>query len=365
MSDILSLIEKFHFLNSDSADLNCPKKLDTLKKLNDTLKQIKTVAQPEADTTAQFLLNELHRTSSKDVIRKLIIRSLNTLTASNQIDLTKVREALENFFLNANTSIGQKLFILNIYLDNLDQFGLDCIDQSKDEILHFLSSTCAQQINQLKTSTAPIAISKLVQNLQLLFKTMIIYLQKCYHSISHQKEQVSTIYTSVTDLLELKSIFNLELGYAACMVQVLLENYESKSIRVVIEQAIKKEILIEDLCFLQAVLTMLKAEQILAENLLDLFEKILVHVLNASSDSTDVGYSIAVSRTVNFWLTKLMDLIELKHSSIEQIFCTDSLWFTKLLNFVWSHFDHSIDVIRNTALNNYRIILQAVKIVQK
>ena len=37
---------------------------------------------------------------------------------------------------------------------------------------------------------------------------------------------------------------------------------------------------IGDLCFFQAIFTMLKAQQILSENLIDLFEKILIFTLN-------------------------------------------------------------------------------------
>lgn len=62
---------------------------------------------------------------------------------------------------------------MNIYLENLDKFGLDCIAETIEETLNFLTNTCIEKINLLKKSTAPIEISKLVQNLQLLFKTMI------------------------------------------------------------------------------------------------------------------------------------------------------------------------------------------------
>lgn len=345
--------------------MKCSKNINLFLKLNDTLKQANSISQIEVDKIAVFLLNELNKTSSKDVIRKLFIRSLNTLSQSNLISLAEIKSAFVNFIQNNSWSIGHKLFILNIYLENLNQFGLDCIAEAKMETLEFLSTICVQQINELKISTAPIVISKLVQNLQLLFKTFIIYLQKCYHLILNEKDQLSTIYNSILELKELKSIFNLELGYAACMVQVLLNSYESDSIRILIEKSIKSDILIEDLCFFQAVLTMVKAEQILEENLVNLFEKILVHTLEASNDLIDVGYSIAVSRTVNFWLLKLMEMANVECSSMEYIFRSDSHWFKKLLNFIWSHFDHNIDVIKNTAMNNYRIILQVVKIVKK
>ncbi|CAF0722657.1 unnamed protein product [Brachionus calyciflorus] len=375
MDEIFMLVEKFENLTLKIDDLNSPEKLDTLKNLLDTLKQnekLFTVEhQDKLNIIIQFLAKELNRTSSKDIIRKLIIRSLNTLTKSKHSDLEPIRKILTSFLNEINVSIGQKLFILNVYLENLDQFGLNCVLSMKLECLRYLTNWCTEHKDELKVSTAPIAISKFVQNLQLLFKTLIIFLQKC-HSISENKDDeniqkcLDQIYNSVMELLDLKSIFNLELGYAACMVQVLLKSFESTTIRDLIENSThKSQVDIQDLCFYQAVLTMLKPQQILNDSFLDLFEKILLLTLNSSTESTDVGYSIAVSRTVNFWIVKLMEMINLKNDALGTLFESEHIWFNKLLGFIWSHFEHNIDVIRNTSLNNYRIILQTARSIKK
>ena len=88
-------------------------------------------------------------------------------------------------------------------------------------------------------------------------------------------------------------------------------------------------------------------EQILAElkEKFELIKRLIVvlDTLEASSDLIDFGYSIAVSRTVNFWLLKLMKIINVDDSSIEHFFRPDNLWFNKLL-----------DVIKNIAMNNYK-----------
>jgi len=87
----------------------------------------------------------------------------------------------------------------------------------------------------------------------------------------------------------------------------------------------KLNVRMRDLCFFQALFTMIKANQMLKENFVDLFEKILVLILERfvsiiSSfhlqyfdfhllryhECADVSYSVSVSRTVNFWVTKLM-----------------------------------------------------------
>lgn len=158
----------------------------------------------------------------------------------------------------------------------------------------------SKSIEILRSSTAPIAISKIVQNMQLLFKTMIIFLQKCFiqQDFVEQRTRANfdTIYSTVLEILDLKDVFGMELGYAASMIQILLSTYETNqnqnSIRNLIEKCLRKyekdnqtngcgfKINIRDLCFFQAIFTMLKAQQIQNENFIDLFESILLHTLN-------------------------------------------------------------------------------------
>ena len=73
-----------------------------------------------------YLIRELHKSTSKDIVRKLIIRCINTITRTKLIDenLNKLlKNELFHFLSSETNSTGQKLFILNVYLENLDQFG--------------------------------------------------------------------------------------------------------------------------------------------------------------------------------------------------------------------------------------------------
>ena len=73
-----------------------------------------------------YLIRELHKSTSKDIVRKLIIRCINTITRTKTIDenLNKLlKNELFHFLSSETNTIGQKLFILNVYLENLDQFG--------------------------------------------------------------------------------------------------------------------------------------------------------------------------------------------------------------------------------------------------
>ena len=59
-----------------------------------------------------------------------------------------------------------------------------------------------------------------------------------------------------------------------------------------------------ELCLYQAVLTMLKPHQLVNDKLIDLVERVLLRVLSGSSESVDVGHSIATTRAVNYWCIK-------------------------------------------------------------
>jgi hypothetical protein len=73
-----------------------------------------------------YLIRELHKSTSKDIVRKLIIRCINTITRTKTIDENLnilLKNELFHFLSSETNTIGQKLFILNVYLENLDQFG--------------------------------------------------------------------------------------------------------------------------------------------------------------------------------------------------------------------------------------------------
>lgn len=100
-------------------------KLKISKKLSDLLKQ-QNNSKDHQETIVLYLIRELHKSTSKDIVRKLIIRCINTITRTKLIDenLNKLlKNELFHFLSSKTNSIGQKLFILNVYLENLDQFG--------------------------------------------------------------------------------------------------------------------------------------------------------------------------------------------------------------------------------------------------
>jgi uncharacterized protein (DUF1499 family) len=75
-----------------------------------------------------FALNELHKTTSKDVIRKLIIRCINQLNIeeiknTQQYWIGELKSNLINFLNDSNVTISHKSFILNIYMEDLNEFG--------------------------------------------------------------------------------------------------------------------------------------------------------------------------------------------------------------------------------------------------
>ena len=56
----------------------------------------------------------------------------------------------------------------------------------------------------------------------------------------------------------------------------------------------------------QALFVMLKPQQYAGDDMIDLFQKLLMCTLNSTTESADVSHSIAISRAVNFWVIKLM-----------------------------------------------------------
>ena len=87
----------------------------------------------------------------------------------------------------------------------------------------------------------------------------------------------------------MKDVFNMELGYAASMIFILVISLESEqSLTKSIEKTFSSydnnngsvKISLKDLCFFQALLTMLKPNQFVKNYLLSLFVKIVVFTLN-------------------------------------------------------------------------------------
>jgi hypothetical protein len=53
----------------------------------------------------------------------------------------------------------------------------------KKENLNIMYHWCLEMFEEFRTSTAPIIISNQIQNLQLLAKTLILFLQRCFSKI--------------------------------------------------------------------------------------------------------------------------------------------------------------------------------------
>ena len=60
-----------------------------------------------------------------------------------------------------------------------------------------------------------------------------------------------------------------------------------------------------DLCIFQAILTMIKSQQLIEEKLFDLFIKILDSIVEYSIDCIESTQIIQVTRSVNLWTLKL------------------------------------------------------------
>ena len=97
-----------------------------------------------------------------------------------------------------------------------------------------LTDWCCSLLAGLKsTSTAPILISKLAWNLQMLFKTMIVFLQRCFIDDKLFELNISVcllkLQVEVSAYLERKDLVNMDLGYAASMIYILLLRLDSEN----------------------------------------------------------------------------------------------------------------------------------------
>ena len=115
-------------------------------------------------------------------------------------------------------------------------------------------------------------------------------MQKCFINIEIDSENnFNKIKLFLIDILNMKDVFNMELGYAASMIFILVISLESEqSLTKSIEKTFSSydnnngsvKISLKDLCFFQALLTMLKPNQFVKNYLLSLFIKIVVFTLN-------------------------------------------------------------------------------------
>ncbi len=93
----------------------------------------------------------------------------------------------------------------------------------RDECGEVLSNWCCDLIEGLNDrNAAPIVIFKLSQSLQMLFKTLVVFLQKCFSGRGKTSQYLDRLCFSVAGFLENDDLVNMELGYAASMIYILL-----------------------------------------------------------------------------------------------------------------------------------------------
>ncbi len=61
-----------------------------------------------------------------------------------------------------------------------------------------------------------------------------------------------------------------------------------------------------DLCLFQAILTMIKSQQLIDDNLWDLFIEILFSIINCTRETIESSQIIAAARNINLWTIKLL-----------------------------------------------------------
>lgn len=162
----------------------------------------------------------MNKCTSRDVVRKLIIKCLNTLTKlvafNTQIEAEAFTSIVENtigkLLVDESVLLANRLFILTIYLENLDKYGLRAISSIKEFSLSLLSDYCRTLTADLIAATAPIVVSTVSHNLQVLFKTLVIFLQKFYQSQLgetkdlHASLHIVKLKTTINTFLEKKGI---------------------------------------------------------------------------------------------------------------------------------------------------------------
>lgn len=350
-------------INSDSNE-----KIELLKSLSDTLKKLPSNLKNTFihEDLFTFLINALSKTTIKDVSRKLVTRCVNLMTINeNEIYYQIVKSSLFELLNSKDESIGQKLFVLNIFIENLNEFGNKCLMNIRSDCLNVFIKLSLEAILELKNSTAPITVRNAAQNLQWIFKTKIALLQKCFKKEDFKvfSETFKTINNLTIDTLSLKETYNTELGSSAAMVFVLVNTLdENPTKRSFIEKMLIKAenntIIMRDLCIFQAILTMIKSHQLIEEKLFDLFIKVLDSIIENSNECNESTQIIQVTRSVNLWTIKLAECIGIDKDYILSL--SHIISSQKLLNFIWSNFDSSIDVVRYLNIQSYENTIKSI-----
>jgi len=111
------------------------------------------------------------------------------------------------------------------------RIGVRAVVLFREQLTEVLTSWCCGLIVGLRDKTAPpIVIAKLSQSLQMLFKTLVVFLQKCFVDGGCQREDecLERLYVEVAGFLEGGDVVNMELGYAASMIFILLLSLRDK-----------------------------------------------------------------------------------------------------------------------------------------
>jgi len=138
-----AVIKRLVELNQKFDDINHPNKLDAfslkfsttvfscltrfqpISELADSLKQSKELTS--SARIANLFLSECLHMTSKNVVRKLIMKCINSLTRlpgfSKLNEQNLVRQTLVGFLTDDKRDLSNKLFILTIYIENLEKYG--------------------------------------------------------------------------------------------------------------------------------------------------------------------------------------------------------------------------------------------------
>lgn len=227
----------------------------------------------------------------------------------------------------------------------------------KRNCLNFiLSEACRLNDDFKKNTETPITLMNASQNLVWLFKAFILFHQKC--NIDQESESLNLILNLTKDLLDQRETYNTELCYSVAMVYVLIKssNFNQSFECVFTEFDIISSIGIKNFCVYQALLTMIKSDRITEEKCYKSFEKILLNCLNNDQDSTNM---LAISKVVNHWTLRLNELISIDNKSLKSHFSNLNT-LSQILNFIWTNFDSSIDVIRDLTNQTYKNTLQSL-----
>jgi hypothetical protein len=68
----------------------------------------------------------------------------------NEIYYQIVQNSLAELLNSKDVSIGQKLFVLNIYIENLNEFGIKCLMKIRSDCLNIFIKLSFEAISQLK-----------------------------------------------------------------------------------------------------------------------------------------------------------------------------------------------------------------------